>query len=38
VIQTYFLLLRVELMRGKLDDAGYLAAREAAAHFMAELG
>lgn len=38
VIQTYFLLLRVELMRGRLDDAGYLAAREAAALFMAELG
>ncbi|HTW89433.1 MAG TPA: hypothetical protein VMD75_15665, partial [Candidatus Binataceae bacterium] len=38
VIQTYFLLLRVELMRGRLDDAGYRAAREAAAPFMAELG
>jgi predicted PolB exonuclease-like 3'-5' exonuclease len=37
VIQTYFLLLRVELMRGKLDQSGYLAAREAAAPFMAEL-
>jgi 3'-5' exonuclease len=38
VIQTHFLLLRVELMRGKLDQAGYLAARDAAARFMTELG
>lgn len=38
VIQTYFLLLRVELMRGRLEHTGYLAAREAAAPFLAELG
>jgi|SRR5579885_592405 len=37
VIQTCFLLLRVELMRGKLDPEGYAAAREAAARFAGEL-
>jgi predicted PolB exonuclease-like 3'-5' exonuclease len=37
VIQTYFLFLRVELMRGRLDQAGYRAASAASAPFMAEL-
>lgn len=37
VIQTYFLFLRVELIRGRLDQAGYRAACAAAAPFMAEL-
>jgi predicted PolB exonuclease-like 3'-5' exonuclease len=37
VIQTYFLFLRVELMRGRLDEAGYRAAYDASAHFLAEL-
>lgn len=37
VIQTYFLFLRVELMRGRIDDAGYRAARDGCAHFLAEL-
>ncbi len=37
VIQTYFLLLRVELMRGRIEEAGYRAAREDAARFLAEL-
>ncbi len=38
VIQTYFLLLRVELMRGRLDDEHYRAAWTASEHFIAELG
>src|SRR6185437_11030644 len=38
VVQTYFLFLRVELMRGRIDDAGYRLAREASAHFLAEIG
>jgi 3'-5' exonuclease len=38
VVQTYFLFLRVELMRGRIDDAGYRSAREASAHFLAEIG
>ena len=38
VIQTYFLLIRVELMRGRIDEAGYRAACSAAAPFMAQLG
>lgn len=38
VIQTYFLFLRVELMRGRIDNATYRLAREASAHFLAELG
>lgn len=38
VIQTYFLFLRVELMRGRLDEAAYRAAWEASAHFLDELG
>lgn len=37
VIQTYFLFLRVELMRGRIDESQYRAAREASAHFVAEL-
>lgn len=38
VAQTYFLFLRVELMRGRIDEAGYRLAREASAHFLDELG
>jgi predicted PolB exonuclease-like 3'-5' exonuclease len=37
VIQTCFLLLRVELMRGRLGPTAYEVAREAAARFMNEL-
>ncbi|HZO82001.1 MAG TPA: 3'-5' exonuclease [Candidatus Binataceae bacterium] len=37
VIQTYFLFLRVELMRGRIDEAGYRAACEVSAHFLDEL-
>ncbi len=37
VIQTYFLFIRVELMRGRIDQAGYRAAHDASAHFLAEL-
>jgi 3'-5' exonuclease len=37
VIQTYFLLLRVELMRGRIDAAAYETARAASAHFLEEL-
>ena len=38
VIQTYFLFLRVELKRGRLDQAGYQAAWDAAARFREEVG
>lgn len=38
VIQTYFLFLRVELMRGRIDEVRYRAACAAAAPFMAQLG
>ncbi len=38
VIQTYFLFIRVELMRGRLDQARYQAAAAASAHFVAQLG
>jgi len=38
VIQTYFLFIRVELMRGRIDEAGYRLAWAAAAPFMAQLG
>ena len=38
VIQTYFLFLRVELMRGRLDQASYHAAWSAASPFLEELG
>jgi 3'-5' exonuclease len=37
VIQTYFLFLRVELMRGRIDESGYQAACDASAHFLDEL-
>jgi len=37
VIQTYFLFLRVELMRGRIDADRYRAAHDASAHFLAEL-
>jgi len=37
VIQTYFLLLRVDLMRGRLGHAGYLRAVSAAAPFLDRL-
>jgi predicted PolB exonuclease-like 3'-5' exonuclease len=37
VIQTYFLFLRVELLRGKIDRAAFQAAYEASAHFLDEL-
>jgi predicted PolB exonuclease-like 3'-5' exonuclease len=38
VIQTYFLFLRVELMRGRIGQAQYQHAWEASAHFLAEIG
>lgn len=38
VVQTYFLFLRVELMRGRLDQASYRAAWSAASSFLEELG
>jgi 3'-5' exonuclease len=38
VVQTYFLFLRVELMRGRIDQARYQAAWSAARPFLAELG
>ncbi|MGH7907512.1 MAG: 3'-5' exonuclease [Candidatus Binataceae bacterium] len=38
VVQTYFLFLRIELMRGRIDPAIYADARAAAEHFMAEFG
>ena len=38
VVQTYFLFLRVELMRGRIDDAAYRLARDTSAHFLAEIG
>jgi 3'-5' exonuclease len=38
VIQTYFLFIRVELMRGRIDEVRYRAACAAAAPFMAQLG
>ncbi len=37
VIRTYFLFLRVELMRGRIDEAGYHAALAAASPFRTEL-
>jgi len=37
VIQTYFLFLRVELMRGRLSDVGYNAVRAASEKFANEL-
>ncbi|HJU10034.1 MAG TPA: hypothetical protein VJ728_04115, partial [Candidatus Binataceae bacterium] len=37
VIQTYFLFLRVELMRGRLTPANYEAACLAAAPFLGEI-
>jgi 3'-5' exonuclease len=36
VVQTYFLLLRVELMRGRIDEAAYRRARDASMHFLDE--
>ena len=37
VIQTYFLFLRVELMRGRLNQADYEAANSASSSFLQEL-
>ena len=37
VVQTYFLFLRVELMRGRIDEAAYRHARQTSAHFLDEL-
>jgi len=37
VIQTYFLFLRVQLMRGRIDQAAYQTAYEASAPFLAQL-
>jgi hypothetical protein len=34
VVQTYFLVLRVELMRGRIDEAAYRAAFDASRHFL----
>jgi predicted PolB exonuclease-like 3'-5' exonuclease len=36
VVQTYFLFLRVALMRGEIDEHAYRAASEASQHFMLE--
>ncbi|HVN27166.1 MAG TPA: hypothetical protein VMT64_01695, partial [Candidatus Binataceae bacterium] len=36
VVQTYFLFLRVALMRGEIDEDLYNAASEASTHFMVE--
>jgi predicted PolB exonuclease-like 3'-5' exonuclease len=38
VIQTYFLFLRVQLMRGRLSQTAYEAAHSASSPFLAELG
>jgi 3'-5' exonuclease len=38
VLQTYFLFLRVELMRGRIDEARYDAACAAATPILAQLG
>jgi len=38
VIQTYFLFLRVELLRGRITRPAYQAAFDASAHFLQELG
>jgi predicted PolB exonuclease-like 3'-5' exonuclease len=38
VIQTYFLFLRVELMRGRIDETAYRAVCSAGAPFMTQLG
>jgi predicted PolB exonuclease-like 3'-5' exonuclease len=38
VIQTYFLFIRVELMRGRIDEARYRAVYTTAAPFLAQLG
>ena len=38
VVQTYFLFLRVELIRGRIDDTAYRLAHEASSHFLAEIG
>ncbi|HKD65520.1 MAG TPA: ribonuclease H-like domain-containing protein [Candidatus Binataceae bacterium] len=38
VIQTYFLFLRVQLLRGKIDHAAYSRAREASSRYLAEIG
>lgn len=38
VIQTYFLFLRVELIRGRIDPARYRRAWEAGSAFLAEIG
>ncbi len=38
VIQTYFLFLRVELMRGRIGQPQYQQAWEASARFLAEIG
>jgi predicted PolB exonuclease-like 3'-5' exonuclease len=38
VIQTYFLFLRVELMRGRIGEAAYRDACAASSHFLTELG
>jgi predicted PolB exonuclease-like 3'-5' exonuclease len=37
VIQTYFLFLRVELLRGRITQAAYQAAFNASAHFLDEI-
>jgi predicted PolB exonuclease-like 3'-5' exonuclease len=37
VVQTYFLFLRVELIRGNLTESAYLAARLASAHFLDDI-
>jgi len=37
VIQTYFLFLRVQLMRGRIDQTAYRAAYDASASFLAQL-
>jgi 3'-5' exonuclease len=38
VIQTYFLFLRIELMRGRIGEATYRAALASSSHFLGQLG
>lgn len=38
VIQTYFLFLRIQLIRGRIDQARYQKALERCAHFLNEVG
>jgi predicted PolB exonuclease-like 3'-5' exonuclease len=37
VIQTYFLFIRVQLMRGRIDEQNYRKAHDASAHFLDQI-